>query len=336
MRKDKKLIISILMIVLANALTSCNGCAHKHNVIEKWKYNETSHWKECKGCNEKIELGEHSFKNNGSTKKCEICEYNVEYTQKENFDEWNVGCKHALNYDGEYTTYGEETVLFDDVSEIYEHKIIESYSKDKWFSYDEETTIETDNTQKSESTLEVIKKIDNPNDDEKNYLYYREIYENNKTSKYNEYITEERLINSRYYFPMLDLGSLYITTCDSYEELKSAVIENPAKDAYGFEYGKLTKFEMEREEDGSVSLNMIYYRDYIENITDDDYKNTTREFISKIIVSDGKVQTLFGNVFINDFYNDETKNTCEKYFSQTTYKYEFDNENYESYCDRIL
>ncbi len=332
MRKEKKFIISILTIVLANALTSCNGCAHKHNVIEKWKYNETSHWKECKGCNEKIELGGHTFKNNGSTKQCEICEYDVEYTQKENFDEWNVGCKHALNYDGEYTTYCEETALFDYVSEIYEHKITESYSKDKWFSYDEETTIETDNAQKNESILEVIKKIDNPND-EKNYLYYREIYENNKTSKYSEYINEERLINSRYYFPKYDLSSLYITICDTYEELKLAIIENLEK----YEKGKLTKFEIEREEDGSVSLNMIYYRDYIEsNIADDDYKNTTREFVSKIIVSDGKVQTLFGNVFINDFYNDETKNTCETYFYQTTYKYEFDNENYESYCNRIL
>ena len=62
-----------------------------HDYSGGWKFDEQTHWQECKNCGEKKDAAAHSF--NGD--KCAVCDYTITYT--ENLD-------YELSGDGSYYT----------------------------------------------------------------------------------------------------------------------------------------------------------------------------------------------------------------------------------------
>jgi len=59
------------LIFTSMQFSSCKGMLHAHDF--EWKYNEETHWKECKKCKTKFGVSEHRI--NYLTNRCTICDY---------------------------------------------------------------------------------------------------------------------------------------------------------------------------------------------------------------------------------------------------------------------
>ena len=86
-----------------------SSSSHSHQIdTSSWVHDETYHWRTCSTCNERMDEGLHQFKNGGKNKICEICKYESEYSNEENFQLFKLSFDASLTYEGPYYTKVEE------------------------------------------------------------------------------------------------------------------------------------------------------------------------------------------------------------------------------------
>lgn len=73
MKKLAKFASMLAVALLASATVFASACGpeHTHSWSDEWFFDETSHWHECSGCDEKGDFAEHSMQNG----ECTVCGY---------------------------------------------------------------------------------------------------------------------------------------------------------------------------------------------------------------------------------------------------------------------
>lgn len=203
-----------------------SSSSHSHQIdTSSWSHDETYHWRTCSTCNERMDEGLHQFKKGGKNKICEICKYESEYSNEENFQLFKLAFDASLTYEGPYYTKVEERSN--------ERNAIqnETYLGNGLYYYDNEE-YEGDNERYSTRFSFAIKK------EEDNYIFYsNDGYDNEgiyvtsgRMSKADEYtyqtlyrLTPKELNKSRldYFIPMQ--GNTFEEYCSYLETAKNSL-----------------------------------------------------------------------------------------------------------------
>ena len=115
MKRKLLIIFSVIILVLAMT-TSLVACKHTHNWKDEWQTDATHHWHECekKGCKEKGDYDNHSFKIQNDEdyhwNLCSVCGYatsKVAHTFDDNLVCTGCGAKHIhkISYHNETHRY---------------------------------------------------------------------------------------------------------------------------------------------------------------------------------------------------------------------------------------
>ncbi len=106
MKRKLLIIFSVIILVLAMT-TNLVACKHTHNWKDEWQTDATHHWHECekKGCKEKGDYDNHSFKIQNDEdyhwNLCSVCGYatsKVAHTFDDNLVCTGCGAKHIIKY----------------------------------------------------------------------------------------------------------------------------------------------------------------------------------------------------------------------------------------------
>ena len=117
-----------LSILLFSTLFACGETTHTHNLSKTRFFDENTHWLTCSMCNEKISQEAHNIVDNA----CTICDYKIEFSEEENYQEWIKGINFTLNYQGAYTTNENRKSYFNNSLESESHAN-ESKENNKFF-----------------------------------------------------------------------------------------------------------------------------------------------------------------------------------------------------------
>ena len=122
--------ISIAMLLLIGGV-SLFSCKHEHSIMNGYQHNESTHWQECFGCNDKFNEEAHSFGewslNNSKTEESRECECG--YIETRAHEEAHSKCiftNYISNNDATCTSHATETAKCDVCNKTDTRKIDDS------------------------------------------------------------------------------------------------------------------------------------------------------------------------------------------------------------------
>lgn len=328
--KTKKhyLYFAFVFVFILLSSTFLLACNKEHLAKENWSYNDTYHWHTCTACrNHKYDEEKHTFVANGVTKKCEVCNVEVAYTQQENAQFWIAGRDFTLVYSGNYTTKKSDIILRDDGSKT-KNEYYETYGGDgkyvHWhYRYEVNKNGEENLTYKQ---FEVLKQM--------------QVGEELKTVYHQEASGNEFPTNGTHYVApnYIDDDDLSLKTSKQVEDYgieEGLTYENILTnlkqefiDAYGTEPSLI---EFRREADGSITLNITISGNY-EDTNSETGENFTSSFNDsfQIVVKNGRVIKTVDTFNESYIYQDSTKNRTNNQVRTTLLEYEFDKDTLDS------
>ena len=123
--------ILIMLLALSIAAFAFAGCGDKnidppakHTANDYWSASPESHWHDCSECDDKTELGKHTFDENG---ECTVCRATVYENEDGSKDVYVYDEQGALTLQAGYDSNGEQTYIIRSVNEYYDDGNVSAY-----------------------------------------------------------------------------------------------------------------------------------------------------------------------------------------------------------------
>ncbi len=337
-KKMYKTILTLFIMLEGVGICSCNKDKensesslqeHTHKIDTTWENDETMHYHICKECMEKVDIANHTFKESGKYKKCEICNYKIDFTEEENIKQWVDGLTYSINYTNDYTIQTINSYFDENDTINLKEEYTISRSEDSFF-YIQSTLEKNEDDILSMTGFNntVIKKVID-NTVERTKLYNSTLDEDGNIIKTGTYVAP-------YYADYYEDFSLQNEIKETFENcsLDYQLFLESLKKAFTDENdGKEPeKISFTRGNDGSISLLIKIKNTYVsEDIEDEDYINSSYDDEIIYTVKEGKIISMKITFISEDFYKDILKNEREKLIRSTLYDYNFASTQYEKF-----
>lgn len=325
----KKNLIAIFVLLLTISLSFClTACGKTHGAKNTWSYNDEYHWHECKACDEEFDKEKHNFINTLTSKKCETCGAEIEYSNEENYSIWAIGRDYAKNYNSEYT-YSYQVKNYENNKETFESSEIEA-KKDNSYYYEYKEILVDENNAKVEDYVEnrVIKTVlDNEILKGK---YVKEVKNEKGNSREGKFVKPDYANSLIEYSPSELIENYGIGNGDNYLDFYN----NFNQLLISFYNENLISLNIltTRNLDGSVSLlvGFSYVKENSNYSSVEGYEKSIYEEKYNYIVKDEKLISIDENFKVNNIFEDTTNNVVTIEQSKTLINYSFDEEYFNS------
>lgn len=310
-----------LSILLFSTLFACGETTHTHNLSKTRFFDENTHWLTCSMCNEKISQEAHNIVNNA----CTICDYKIEFSEEENYQEWIKGINFTLNYQGAYTTNENRKSYFNNSLKSESHAN-ESKENNKFFlDYSSYELNENNNIELKENNIIVIKTVlDNSKERNK---YYNEITTSEGTKKEGYYVSPTYADNFKnFYSPQELLDGCYLEVKDTYIEFV-----NHTKSLYLQEDDiEPSEITLTRNNDNSLSLKIKLQNESVyDYIKEENYQKTLIDACFTITTNNQKISSVSYECSETFIYLD--KKDIDFLSVSSNIDYQFDEKKYNSF-----
>lgn len=282
---------------------------------------------------DKKEPHDHEFKEvGGAAKKCD-CGETLAYTDDENFAYWNIGRKHALNYDGAYASAVAGTAFTsnEDGEGNYIVTALETVDGNKFLrtkrTYEVGADGKADESNPVDGRDICIKVVDD-NGTLRNKKVRVE-YDGDEVTREGSWVrptdaTDETLHNS----PKVLCAEFADLDDSSFAKFVAA-----AKTFYAAQSGADVTITLVRNDDNSVSLKATFAMEerYDAFEDDKDYLKSTTEATNEIVVKNGKLVGRVEDYDARDLFSVASKNTVYIQKQTTKIAYTFDETAYAAF-----
>ena len=315
MKKKIFLLASILTLALTSLLGIC-GCAKKHEAQALWSYDIQSHWHKCTACDDEVfDKGDHVLVDNGTNKKCSICQAEIDFTSQENFAYWVQGRNDALDHTDNYTMKYYQDKIVDNTKQK-ESTVIESRSGNKYCYQSQDFYFEQNQKKLISEDIYAIKTVMDGEVERTKFFYQStKNFEQTQVSKTGYYVAPDTAKNTIKCSVDTILDDYAITQGDTYDLLVQAMVEEIEIETLSV---VLTK-------NADLSVTLIAKYDYSYQDTDFRYNEDylcVGNVQMKITVSDGKATKFEYVDTYNCTFEDSTKNYCAQENELITYTYD--------------
>lgn len=137
MKLTKKTILSIILPISLFVVASCG---HEHSLTASYNYDESTHWQECFGCDEKFNEKEHNFTEweINSDKTLEVRECSCGYEETREYVNPHPTCSftnYVSNNDATCTKNGTETAICDGCNKTHTREVPDSKVPHEFVNY---------------------------------------------------------------------------------------------------------------------------------------------------------------------------------------------------------
>lgn len=337
-KNNYKAILSLFITLASVGICSCNKnkensqsdeVKHIHQISPTWENDETTHYHLCKDCNEKFDVSNHTFKDSGKYKECEVCNYKIDFTDIENIKQWVDGLTYSINYTNDYTIHTINNYYDEnDNTSLKEEYTISRAGYNFFYTQTAYEKDENNSLSMAECNTTIIKKVLDDNV-ERTKLYNETLDDDGNIIKTGTYVAP-------YYADYYEDFSLQNEIKETFENcsLDYQLFLESLKEAFTDENdGKEPdNISFTRGNDGSISLLIKMKNTYVsEDIEDEDYINSSYDDEIIYTVKEGKIISMKVTFISEDFYKDILKNEREKLIRSTLYDYKFASTQYEKF-----